>query len=195
MRRRRLKPDVLVVAAAVLGVAALHVAAAWTSPPLVPLADAPSHEGERVAVEARILDARHGERGTFLLLAADGRRLDALGGPLLAGEPGDEVRLTGIPMRTERGWVLSVDGVTLLAPAASRALTPGDLARAPLDHAGARVAVRGDAKEGILEGDGARLRVTGAPPPRSGWLVATGTFDYDASRAAYALRVESWTSS
>jgi hypothetical protein len=183
-------PDVAVTATALVGVAALHVASLLLAPPVVSLADAPFRAGARIAVEALVLDVAHGPRGRSLTLAQEGQRLLALAPPGDGPARGDLVRAVGV----SDGDKLSADELTVLAPAATRAIDPADLARAPRDFEGARVLVRGEVRNAALAGGGARVALAGEPPPDPGgvWL-ATGTFRYHAADASYQLAVESWT--
>lgn len=189
-----LHPDAAVVLVALVGVAALSIAADALEPPTISAGEAPHHEGARVALVARVLEAHHGERGRFLVLADPHHRLTALAGPGDGPAVGDLVRVVGIVQRMERAWGLSLDRVETLEMAASRALSPGELARAPHAWEGARVLARGELRDGMLVGGDARVRVTGEPPPREdgAWLAA-GTFHYREREAAFVLRVDTWT--
>ena len=191
---RRLHPDLAVLLVALAGVAALHLAARWTEPPLVPLADAARHEGSRVAVEGRILDVRHGARGRLLTLADHGHRMPLLAPPGDGPHRGDEARAVGIVTRLDGGLGLSLERIDVLRPAGTRTITPSDLAARPQDYDGARVAVEGEVRDGWLKGGGARVALAGeAPPAHDGWWRADGTFRYDEDHAGYALWVDAWT--
>lgn len=192
---RRPHPDAAVLAAALLGVLLLHAAAAATAPRHVPLHDVAAHEGGRIAVEGLVVDVRHGERGRFLQVAADGLRLPIVAGRGDGPHAGDRVRAIGLVTRLDAGLGLSLERLDVLAPRGSAVLVPSDLATRPRDFEGARVRVEGEARGGELAADGARLRLAGEPPPSAGWWVAEGDFTYDASRAAYVLRVGAWTRS
>lgn len=188
MRRRRLLPlDVAVVVASLLGVGALHLLSAALEPPLVLLADAPKHEGERVAFEARVLRATP---GGLVILAQDGARVNAFSKARVGA--GDQVRAVGVL----NGGALSVESIVVLQKAAIRPIEPADLAASPRDFEGARVLVRGEARDGALVGGGARVRVMGEPAPvgAGSWLVS-GTFRYHEKDASFVLVAESWTRS
>lgn len=185
----------MVVLVALAGVATLHLAAALLEPRLATIPDLPANEGGRVALEGRALDVRHGDRGRFFILAADGMRAPVLAGPGEGPHRGDEVRVVGIVTRLDGAVGLSLERLDVTAPAGARILTPADVASRPEDHDGARVRVEGEARGGELRGDGARLRLAGVPPPGDGWWVASGDVHYDARVAAYVLQVGSWTRS
>jgi len=188
--RRRLHPDLVVVLLAIAGVAALHVASALTTPPLVTLAEAPARSGARVAVEARVLDVTHGARGRAITLAQDGTRLLALAAEAPGPQRGDVVRAVGV----SDGEKLSIDRITIVLQAGARALDPSDLARSPQDHDGTRVLVRGDVRDGTLSGGGSRIDITGLPPPTpTGVWLAAGVFRYHSNDASYKLTVDTWT--
>lgn len=189
MRRRRLHPDLAVVLLALVGVAALHVAANLTAPPLVALAEVPARAGARVAVEARVLDVTHGQRGRAITLAQDGARLLALAAEAAGPARGDVVRIVGV----SDGVQLSGEEVTVLTPSATRPLDPSDVTRSPADYDGARILVRGTLQQGMLSGSGARISLAGDPAPASGTWLATGTFRYHANDASYKLTVDTWT--
>lgn len=196
--RPRLGPDASLILLAVLAVALLHVAKLLLAPPLVALAEAPAREGERVAVEARVVRAAHGERGRFLMLADDAARLPALAGAGEGPAPGDVVRVVGVVSRFDDGLGISVERIDVLVPAATRPLSPATLARSPEAYEGARVLVRGELRGGALLGGGARVALGGEPAPRDAddalWLAA-GTFYYRTESAAYVLSVDAWTRS
>ena len=194
MRLPHVHPDAAVPLVAVGGVLLLTLLSHAVAPPLIVPAQAPQHEGTRVAVELRVLDVRHGERGRFMTLADEHHRLAALAGPGDGPAPGDVVRVVGVVQRVDRAWGVSVERLDVLEPAASRALSPADVARAPDAFVGARVLLRGELRGEQLVADGARLRVSGAEPPSpDGWWLAAGTFHYRASDASFALRVDAWT--
>lgn len=188
----------LVLLAALAGVTLLHVVGALAHPPLVPVEDVPDHEGARVAVEALVLDVRHGARGRYVVLADASARVPALAGPGDGPAPGDLVRAVGVVTRLDDGPGLSAESIDVLVPAASRPLSPADVARDPQRHEGARVLVHGVVRDGMLVGGGARLQLAGEPFPthaREGdeaWSAA-GTLRYHARTAAYVLAVDAWT--
>lgn len=199
MRRRRLPclhPDVALLLATLSAVAALHGVKALAEPPLVAALDAPEHEGARVAVEARVLDLRHGARGRWMMLADDTARLPVLAPPGDGPARGDTVRAVGVVTRGDDGApALSLERLEVLQPAATRPLTPAEVARAPHLHEGARMLVRGEWRDGQLAADGARLTLAGdAPPERdTGPWLAAGTFYYRERSASYVLAVDTWT--
>lgn len=184
----------MVVLLAVVGVAGLALASHLTMPAPMPLADALRDEGARVVVDARVLFAAHTPRARILTLAENGTRATALGAPGVGPEAGDLVRVTGTVTHLADGMGLSLQRVEVLVPAATRPLDPIDLARAPRDHDGARVLVRGSVgSDSMLAGGGARLHLAGEPAPGSGaWLVA-GTFRYHTTRAEFVLEADAWT--
>lgn len=187
-----MRTDAALVLLALIGVAALSLVAHLTEPDLAPLAAA--REGARIAVEARVLAAHEGARATFVTLHDGAHRMDAFAPRSARLLPGDWVRAVGVVSRDDGALVLSIDRAVVLARAPGAPLSPGTLARDPEAWDGARVALVGELRAGALVGGDARVRVDGerAPEPRGAW-VATGTFRYDASEAAYVLRVESWT--
>lgn len=195
MRRPRLPTDAALSLLALGGVLALLALARWSEPPQVALSDVPAREGARVAVEARVLEAAAGRRAAFLVLADDAHRLPAFAplDPPLA--PGDRVRAVGIATRLDDGAPgLSLERVEVVERAATRVLSPADLAARPHAYEGARVLVRGEARDGALAGGGARVLLAGDPPPeREGAWLAAGTFRYAEGRTAYVLRVDAWT--
>ena len=194
MRVPHVHPDAAVPLLAVGGVLFLTFLSHALAPPLIVPAEAPQHEGARVVVELRVLDVRHGERGRFLTLSDEHHRLAALAGPGEGPAPGDVVRAVGIVQRLDRAWGVSIERMEVVEAAASRALSPADVARAPDAYVGARVLLRGEMRGEQLVADGARLRVSGVEPPSAeGWWLAAGTFHYRASDASYALRVDAWT--
>jgi hypothetical protein len=189
--RRLLSIDASVLLACLAGVGALHLLAHVLAPPLVALADLPAHEGGRVAVEARVLQVH---RRSFVL-AQEGTRALALGDA--GAQPGDVVRAVGLASRLSDGVGLSTERVEVLVHAGERPLDPAALAAQPRDYEGARVLLRGEAREGALVGGGARVKLDGEPPPpdaRGLWLVA-GTFHYRTNDASFALRADAWSRS
>lgn len=187
-----MRTDVPLAALALAGVLALLALAQLTEPDVAPLAGA--REGARIAVEARVLAAHEGARATFVTLHDGAHRMDGFAPREARLLPGDWVRAVGVVSRDGGALVLSIDRATVLARAPGAPLPPGTLAREPDAWDGARVAVVGELRAGALVGGDARVKVEGerAPEPRGAW-VATGVFRYDASEAAYVLRVESWT--
>lgn len=159
------------------------------------LAEAAEREGERVGVEARVLQA-HGRR----LVLGDGHHRLGAWAPTGTEPParGDLVRAEGIVTRLDDGPGLSLDALRVVEPAASRPLTPAELGAGPEAYDGARVLVRGEVRGDALVAEGGRVRLRGEPPPARGaegegdWL-ARGVFHYRPEEAAYVLRVESWT--
>lgn len=190
---RRVPPDLLVLLAAAGGIALLAGLGRALDPTSVSLGDVPAHEGERVVVHARVLEAASGARATRLVLADAHHRLPAFAPPGLVVFPGDEVRAIGIASRLDDGPGLSLERVDLVARAAKRALGPAEVARDPQAYDGARILVLGEARADRLVGEDARLRVAGVAAPGTGWWLAEGVFRYRADEAAYVLRVESWT--
>lgn len=191
--RPRFHPDAAVALCALAGVVALHGLALALDPPSVSLGEVPGREGSRVAVEARVVELWRGERATRLVLADAQHRLPAFAPPDAAVSRGDVVRAVGIASRLDEGPGLSLESVTVVRRAESVVLVPHDLAAAPAAYDGARVVVLGEARGGDLVGEGARVRVSGEPPPGAGAWLASGTFAYREREAAYVLRVESWT--
>lgn len=195
MRRRVPHPDALLLFFSLLGVSGLLLLAHLLEPPLVSLAEAAEREGERVGVEARVLQA-HGRR----LVLSDGHHRLGAWAPAGAEPParGDLVRAEGIVTRLDDGPGLSLDALRVLEPAASRPLSPAELGAAPGSWDGARVLVLGEVRGEALVGEGARVRLRGEPLPARGeqgegdWL-ARGVFHYRPEEAAFVLRVESWT--
>lgn len=174
--------------AALAGIAVLWTMGALLEPPRIALGEAPAHEGARVSVEGRVLDA-HGAR----LVIADARHRVLAFAPAGAAAAGDVVRGAGVVQRVDGAWAIDLDRIDVIERAASRAVSPADLAREPGSFVGARVLVRGEAREDVLVGGGARLRVLGEPAPELGvWWLADGVFEYRAGDAAYALRVSVW---
>jgi hypothetical protein len=193
-RRRSLHPDLVVVLVAILGVSALALAERLRAPAPMRLADALGEDGARVAVDARVLAVTHTARGRAIVLAQDGTRATALASKGAGPERGDLVRVLATVQPLADGPGLSVQRVDVLVPAATRPLSPADLARAPADFDGARVLVRGEVgRDGTLSGDGARVALGGVPAPGGGpWLVA-GVFRYHDVHLDYVLEAEAWT--
>jgi len=191
--RRRLPSDLALVLVSLAAIGALFLLAHALRPPLVGLAALPLHEGERVSVEARVVQASESAHGRRLVVADDAARVTALLGPGVAPAPGERVHLEGVVARFADGLGLSADALQVLAP--SPALGVADLARHPQGFDGARVLVRGEPREGALVGGGARVALAGVPAPREGVWLADGDFAYDAPHAAFVLRVRAWSPS
>ncbi|GEM_PF-4202013 len=191
---RRLHPDLAVVLVALLAVALLAALSLLLSPARVAVRDAPLHEGSRVLVEGRVLQASGTDRGRHLVVADDTARIGVVAGPGPVPAPGDRVRVTGLVSRLDDGPGLSAESLDVVEAAAPRPLDPATLARAPALYEGARVLVRGEPREGDLVGGGARVRLAGlAPPSAPGAWLAAGAFRYDEAHAAYVLKVDAWS--
>lgn len=164
----------------------------WTAPTTLAARDAPAHEGDRITLEARVLAASGSARGRHLVVADDTARLPVVAQPGALPQPGDRVRIVGLVARLDEGIGLSAERIEVLEGATT--VDPSTLARTPALYEGARVLVRGEAREGALVGGGARVALTGEPVPAAGgaWL-ASGTFYYNTDHAAYALKVETWS--
>lgn len=186
------RTDAAVLALALAGVLLLSGLARWTEPDLVPLAEASTREGARVAVEGLVLRFASGPRADLVSLAADGARLDAFAPADAPFARGDLVRAVGVVTRGDRSMMLSIERAVVVEPAATRALDVATLATRPADHDGARVLVRGEAAKGALVGEGMRVATTGPAAPDDGWWLAEGDFGYDEKTTAYVLRVERW---
>ena len=189
--RLRLPPDASIALLALAGVCALLLLAHLSEPPRVALSEVPAREGERVQVEARVLQVR----GRHLLLADATHRLGAFA-PVGQEPParGDLVRAEGVATRLDDGPGLSLDALLVVEPAASRPLLPSDLSTRPEAHDGARVLLVGEVRGDALVGGGARVRLRGEPvPQKDGDWLAEGVFHYRAEETAYVLRVETWT--
>ena len=197
MSSRRFSTDLTLAVLALIGVAALHLAALVSAPPLISLADAAAHEGDRIQVEARVLDVlpTRGGAAARLTLVADGWRLTAWGDRAAAGrDAGDHVRAAGVLSRDDAGaWALDIEQLEVVAAAATRAHTSDDVARDPAGYDGARLLVVGEVRGHDLVGIDARLPWRGpAPPDPTGVWAATGTFRYDARHFSYQFNVEAW---
>lgn len=185
--RRRPHPDLLLSLAAVTAVAILMGLGHLLEPPLTRLADA--QEGNRIAVEARVVDAR----GRWAMLSDGHERLGAFVPTHVSIAKGDIVRGEGVVSRANDGLVLSLDKLRVVVPVASVIRSPADLANAPLEFDGGLVVVAGYVREGMLVGGGARVALRGEGAPKEGDLLVTGTFRYHATDATYVIWVASWT--
>lgn len=192
-RRSALSTDALLATLALAGVLLLTILAHALAPPGVSLLEATQREGQRVSVEARVLDLRDGERARWMELTDGAHRLGAFAPLSPAVERGDVVRAEGVVARDGRDYVLSIDALAVLVPAERVVRTPAELAASPWAFDGARVVVAGEARAGMLVGDGARVGLRGEDAPREGAVVVTGTFAYREADASYVVWVESWT--
>ena len=188
---RRLHPDVVLAAAAIAAVALLLGLAQLLDPPLVAFADA--KEGERVEVEARILDLFDGARVRRLVLTDGAHRMPAFAPREPPLERGDVVRAIGVVSRGDDGLLLSLEKVQVVVPTARVVRQPADLAARPAEFDGARVVVEGEVRSGALVGGGARVRLAGDAAPKEGAVIVTGAFRYHEVDASYVVWVESWT--
>lgn len=178
------------LSAALVGLLLLAAAEQGLAPPTIALADAPRHEGARVAVEAWVAEVRDGERGAALVLADRTARLPAL----VSGDPpaarGATVRAVGVVARDGDGFVLSAERVREMESPAALPVA------AALDAAadGRRVVVEGVHLRGALRDgdDGLPLRFADAPAPE-GPLVVSGVLRLDRARAQFVLEAEAWT--
>lgn len=184
---RRPHPDVLLSLLALGAVGALTLLAHALEPPLVRLGDV--QEGARVAVDARILDAR----GRWTMLSDATHRIGAFLPRGALVERGDMVRAEGVVGRNDDGLVLSLDEIVVTLPTARVVREPAELAAAPSEFDGARVVVAGEMRAPYLVGGGARVRLAGEEAPTEGAVVVTGTFRYREADASYVVWVASWT--
>ncbi len=190
----RLRTDAALLFASLVAILLLALLRVVLAPPLLPVEDVAEHEGERVSVLARVLDARHGARGRFLMLADETARVPALAGRGDGPFAGDFVRVVGVVTRFDDGPGISVESIEVVENAASRPLAPSEIARAPESFEGARVLLVGELRDGALVGGGARIAVAGHDAPaRDGWWLAAGVVRYHESRVAYSLVVDTWT--
>jgi len=188
---RRPHPDLALALAALLAVVLLLGLAELLTPTRVAFADA--KEGERVEVEARVLDVTEGKRARRLVLTDGAHRMPAFAPREPAIERGDVVRGVGIVARDEAGLLLSLESLHVVQPTARVVRQPADLAARPHEFDGARVVVEGEVRAGALAGGGARVALAGEGAPTEGAVVVTGTFRYHALHARYVVWVESWT--
>lgn len=185
--------DALLAALAIGGILLLTILSHALEPPRVSLREATEREGARVAVEARVLDIREGDRARWVELSDGAHRLGGFAPLAPAVESGDVVRAEGVVSRDERQFVLSIDSWEVLVPAARIVREPAELATDPWSFEGARVVVAGEARAGMLVGGGARVGLRGEDVPREGAVVVTGTFAYREADASFVVWVESWT--
>lgn len=190
-RSRRVRPDLVLALASFAAILLLAGLARWMEPPVVALADA--QEGARVTVEARVLSVRSTERAQLLVVSDGEHRMPAFAPRSPAVARGDEVRATGVVSRMDDGLALSAESLVVTRPTASVERLPAELAHEPRAFEGARVVVRGEARDGMLVGGGARVALRGEALPREGAAVVTGTFAYRELDASYVVWVESWT--
>lgn len=193
--RRPPSPDALVLVAAVVGVLSLFAAAEWVAPPSIALGEVAAHESQRVALTARVLEARHGTSGRMLVVADEAHRGMVFAGLGVGPWPGDVVRVVGVVQRGADGYAVSADRIEVVEEAGARVASPVEIAREPDAYLGARVRVLGEwrAEDATLSGGGARLRVLGDAAPEAGWWIASGEVVYVSSDARFALRVDAWT--
>lgn len=190
-RSRRVRPDLVLTGAAVLAILLLGGLAHWMEPPLVALGEA--QEGARVKVEARVLSVRATERGQLLTLSDGAHSMPAFAPRVPVVARGDEVVATGIVSRVDDGLALSADALRVTRATASVERLPAELAAQPAGFEGARVVVRGEVRDGMVVGGGARVALRGEDAPRDGAVIVTGTFAYRELDASYVVWVESWT--
>ena len=193
MRRRGPPTDALLAALALGSVLALTLLAHVLEPPLVSLAEAAKREGARVAVEARVLDARPGPRARWMELSDGAHRLGAFGPLVPEVGRGDTISGAGVVSRDGRSFLLSLDELSVVQRADVAVRRPDDLAASPSAFDGARVVVRGEVRGGALVGDAARIAMRGDDVPTAGFAVVTGSFRYHEPSAAYVLWVETWS--
>ncbi|MEA3198890.1 MAG: hypothetical protein QOE90_318 [Thermoplasmata archaeon] len=192
--RAPLHPDLAVVLAASVAVVVLLAVSLGTAPAAIAAKDAPLHDGQRVRLDARVLAASGSARGLRLVVADDTARLTVLGQAGLAQpQPGDRVRLVGLVAQLSDGLGLSAETITVTQRAATQPIDPAQVARQPQLYEGARVLLRGEARDGALAGGGARMLLSGLAPPAPGSWLAAGTVFYDTAHAAYELRVDAWS--
>lgn len=185
--------DALLAALAIGGILLLTALAHALEPPRVSLLEATQREGQRVAVEARVLDLRQGDRARWVELTDGAHRLGAFAPLAPALERGDVVRAEGVVARDGRDYLLSIDALAVLVPSERVVRSPAELAASPWAFDGARVVVVGEARAGALVGEGARVGLRGDDAPREGAVVVTGTFAYREADASFVVWVESWT--
>jgi hypothetical protein len=110
--------DALLLLAAAGGILGLAMLAELMDPPRIPLSELRLHEGEAVAVEARVLRAWPAGTGAQVLSLADGTgEVTAFwreAGPL----EGAKVRVEGAAEREGGRWSLRLRTLKVLAPAA-----------------------------------------------------------------------------
>lgn len=177
-------------------VAGLHAAGPLVSPPTVPAGELPGHLGERIQLEARVIDVEPGETITRVTLEDATGHVTALArGPL--PPLGATVRVLGDAAAGREGPVLWIDGSFDVLDRRDRAPIPLAqlLSEAP-DRAGETLAVVGtwDADGRHLEGDAGTLpvRVQTAQPPDEGRILAWGELRYDAATAGYRFDAVGW---
>ncbi|MHB8605740.1 MAG: hypothetical protein ACYDCK_10850 [Thermoplasmatota archaeon] len=205
---RPARADLVVCATACVGLALLAGLGAALAPRDVALADAAAHEGERVAVEGRVVALARGA-GPATIADATGR-LAVFAPPArstssrVALALGDETRAIGVVSNGLNGLALAAERLDVLVPAPGRTLTPRDLALDPTRYAGTPVSVRGTlARTGgewrLADADAPGASVAVAPVAGADALaadergVATGTFAFDASSLEYALALSAWS--
>lgn len=187
--------DLLLLAAALAGTAALAHAPAWLAPPLVALADLRLHADEAVAVEALVARSHLAGAGAQVLRLADGTGQAAAFWPSTEPVEGAWVRAEGTVARVRGQWELLTRDVEVLAPREAP-LTVAQAARLAPALVGRDVAVAGRAEwseEGgprLRGDDGARLPVLlrdEAAFAEGAQVLATGRLRYDTARASYRL--------
>lgn len=198
----RFPGPVLAWSLALAGLALLLGATLASEAPTVALSELPAHDGGRVTLTGRVLQAG-GSPERPLLVVTDGAYQVRvwLSGPGPAAGRGDEVQVTG-RVTVDRGdFTLDTDerDVRVLSRAADVVLRPAELAESPQRHAGTPLRVEGK----LLRESGVwwlrdlwanrAVRVEGDVAWQQEAGEAWGTLRYAPQRAGYVLEVHAWT--